>query len=125
MPYRPYHSHDRKLPVRPGQVLELDIEIWPTSIVLPAGCRLALTVRGRDYVYPGTDPSKKPASGWPAFTGCGPFMHTESRDRPPAIFNGSVTVYTGPKHTSYVMLPIIPSVKAAAKKATKKDAKKR
>ena len=31
----------------------LDIEIWPTSIVVPAGYRIALTVRGKDYEHAG------------------------------------------------------------------------
>jgi len=51
--YRPYHSHDQKLPITPGEVYQLDVEIWPTCIVLPAGYRIGLTVRGRDYEYPG------------------------------------------------------------------------
>ena len=51
LPYRPYHSHDERQPLRPGEVVELRIEIWPTSIVVPAGYRIGLTVRGRDYEY--------------------------------------------------------------------------
>jgi len=37
LPYRPYHTHDEKQPLAPGQVYELDVEIWPTCIVVPAG----------------------------------------------------------------------------------------
>jgi hypothetical protein len=37
----------------PGQVYELDVEIWPTCIVAPHGYRLALSIRGKDYIYPG------------------------------------------------------------------------
>src|SRR5262249_2433621 len=44
-PYRPYHSHDKVEPLKQGQVVELAIEIWPTSIVVPAGHRVGLTVR--------------------------------------------------------------------------------
>jgi predicted acyl esterase len=51
LPYRPYHTHDEKQPLTAGEIVELDIEIWPTSIVVPAGYRIALSVRGRDYVY--------------------------------------------------------------------------
>ena len=40
---------------RPGEPVELDIEIWPTSIVVPTGYRLGLSVRGKDYEYDGTD----------------------------------------------------------------------
>src|SRR2546425_3715497 len=34
-------------PLAPGKVYELDVEVWPTSIVVPAGYRIGLTVRGR------------------------------------------------------------------------------
>ena len=37
----------------PGKMYELDVEIWPTCIVVPAGYRIALTVRGKDYEHPG------------------------------------------------------------------------
>ncbi len=53
LPYRPYHTHDELQPMKPGTVYELDVEIWPTCIVVPAGHRIALTVRGKDYVYGG------------------------------------------------------------------------
>ena len=35
--YRPYHTHDELQPLEPGVVYELDVEIWPSSIVIPAG----------------------------------------------------------------------------------------
>ena len=52
-PYRPYHTHDEKQPLKKGAAVELDIEIWPTSIVVPAGYRVGLSVRGKDYEYGG------------------------------------------------------------------------
>ena len=51
--YRPYHTHDEKQPITPGEIVELDVEIWPTCIVVPAGYRIGFTVRGKDYEYPG------------------------------------------------------------------------
>ena len=54
LPYRPWHTHDEEWPLKPGEPVELDIEIWPTSIVVPPGYRLALTVRGKDYEVDGT-----------------------------------------------------------------------
>ena len=39
-PWRPYHTHDKKQPLKKGEVVELDIEIWPTSIVVPKGYRV-------------------------------------------------------------------------------------
>ena len=47
LPYRPYHTHDDKQPLIPKQVYELDIEIWPMCIVLPAGFRIAVILRAR------------------------------------------------------------------------------
>ncbi|MPZ44261.1 MAG: CocE/NonD family hydrolase, partial [Betaproteobacteria bacterium] len=34
LPYRPYHTHDELQPLTPGELVELDIEVWPTSIVV-------------------------------------------------------------------------------------------
>lgn len=56
LPYRPWHTHDEKQPLTPGTIYELDIEIWPTCIVVPKGYRLALSVRGKDYVWDGAAP---------------------------------------------------------------------
>ena len=49
LPYRPYHPHDEIWPLKPGEPVELDVEIWPTSIVVPPDYRLVLNVRGNDY----------------------------------------------------------------------------
>jgi predicted acyl esterase len=87
-------------------VYELDVEIWPTCVVVPAGHRIALTVRGRDYVYPGS--GARLASMKNVFTGVGPFLHDDPRDRPPKIFGGKVTLHAGGGKDAYVLLPIIP-----------------
>ena len=47
-PYRPYHTHDQKKPLTKAKPVELDIEISPTSIVVPVGYRIDLTIRGKD-----------------------------------------------------------------------------
>jgi predicted acyl esterase len=105
--YRPYHTHDEKQSLVPGQVYELDVEIWPTCIVVPPGYRIGLTVRGKDYVYPGGSGGRL-SNMKMEFTGCGPFLHNDPRDRPPSIFNGKVTLHAGGEKASYVLLPIIP-----------------
>jgi len=84
--YRPYHTHDEKQPLRPGEVYELDVEIWPTCIVVPAGYRIGLSVRGRDYVYPGGSGGRL-SNMKNEFTGVVPFLHNDPRDRPPEIFS--------------------------------------
>jgi predicted acyl esterase len=106
-PYRPYHTHDQKQPLRPGEVVELDVEIWPTCIVVPAGHRIALTVRGKDYEWQKTTGAKL-SNFKNELLGCGPFLHNDPRDRPPAVFGGKVTLHMGPQHPSYILLPVIP-----------------
>ncbi len=92
----------------PGEVFELDIEIWPTCIVAPAGYRIAVSVRGKDYEFPG-------GVGGPgirqlgAFTGVGPFRHNDARNRPASIYDGEVTLHFGPDRPAHVLLPVIPA----------------
>ena len=106
--YAPYHTHDEIQPLVPGEVYELDVEIWPTSIVVPTDHRLGLTVRGRDYVY-GGDPAPSENSHGTQWLGVGPFRHDDPRDRPAAVFGGKVTLHAGPDRKSHLLLPIIPS----------------
>ncbi len=112
-PHRPYHAHDEEQPLTPGEAVELNVEIWPTSIVLPAGHRLALTVRGRDYEYPGASGERLSAFK-NELKGCGPFLHDDPRDRPPEIFGGGNTLHTGPELAAHVLLPFIPATEQAS-----------
>jgi len=105
--YRPYHTHDEKQPLKPGEIVELDVEIWPTCIVVPAGHRLALTVRGKDYEWQKSTGAKL-SNFKNELLGCGPFLHNDPRDRPPSVFGGKVTLHMGAQHPSYILLPIIP-----------------
>ncbi len=86
-PYRPYHTHDEQQKVSPGEVVAVEIEIWPTSVVFEPGSVLVLDVATRD------DP------------GIAPFLHTHGQDR---IQTGVVSVLTGPDHPSSLLLPVIP-----------------
>jgi predicted acyl esterase len=104
--YRPYHTHDAIEPLKPGVIYELDVEIWPTSIVVPVGYRIALTIQGKDYEYAGS--GTKLSTFVNIMRGCGPFLHDDIRDRTPEIFGNKVTIYTGNQWPSYVLLPIIP-----------------
>jgi predicted acyl esterase len=110
LPYRPYHTHERVEPLDPGDVYRLDVEIWPTSIVAPAGYRLGLSIRGNDYVYEGDLGDSALSTFKNRLTGCGPFLHDDPEDRPPEVFGGRVTIHTGPEHPSSLLLPIIPRV---------------
>ncbi|HET7823928.1 MAG TPA: CocE/NonD family hydrolase [Anaeromyxobacter sp.] len=106
-PWRPWHTHDEPQPLVPGQAYPLDVELWPTCIVVPPGHRLALTVRGRDYQYPGGAGAGLGTFS-PTFTGVGPFLHDDPRDRPPEVFGRNVTLHCGPDDPPHVLVPIIP-----------------
>ena len=107
-PYRPYHPHDRVEPLTPGEVYECDIEILPTCIVLPAGWKVVLTVRGKDYEYEGelSEFGKKFHYGT---RGTGGMTHNDPDNRPKDIFGGKVTLHAGGGLESYLLVPIIPS----------------
>ena len=99
-PWRPWHPHDRAELLIPGEVTEVDVEIWPTSIVVPKGYRMALTVGGRDFERP-------EATG--LMKGSGLFLHADPADRPPEIFGGTSTIHSGGPHRSHLLLPRIPA----------------
>jgi len=104
-PYKPVHPHHRADPLRPGQIYELDIEILPTSLVLPAGYTLLLSVQGGDYVYPG--PAAALSNLKNPLTGCGPFLHDDPGVRPAGIYDGTVTLHSGGAYPSYLLLPVL------------------
>jgi predicted acyl esterase len=108
LPFRPYHTHDREEPLIPGDIYELDVEIWPTSIVIPAGYQLGVTIRGSDYEYEGDRGEARLGTFKNELTGVGPFLHDDPLDRPSEVFGGSVTVHTGPGTPSQILLPVIP-----------------
>jgi len=105
-PYRPWHPHDEAQPLTPGVPVELDVEILPTSIVVPSGYQLALTVRGKDYEVDGTDIAL-PNAAYP-MKGVGPFLHIDPDDRPAVIFACRNTLHIASGSEPYLLLPIIP-----------------
>jgi hypothetical protein len=85
LPCRPYHKHQRRLYVTPGEPVEVQVEIWPTSMVFRKGHRIRLDVQPRD--------------------GVGSVHYTHYH----ADYNsGSNTIYAGGDKPSYLLLPIIP-----------------
>ena len=95
LPYRPYHTHDEKWPLVPGRVYEIDVEVWPTCVVLPAGFRIALNIAGKDFERSGGD-------AIPSFRsrGSGPWIYDDRCDRPSSIFGGETTIHSGPSRDS-------------------------
>ena len=86
LPYRPYHAHDERQWLKPGAIVECDVEIWPTSMVFRKGHRIRLDVQPRD--------------------GVGASVH---RHYPPDYNIGARnTVHAGGDHESFLLLPVIP-----------------
>jgi hypothetical protein len=97
---RPFHTHDEKQMLNPGEIYGVDLEIWPCGAALPAGYRLGLTFGGQDFERP-EGPDERRGSGW--------FLHNSTTDRPAPRFAGKQTLHTGPSHDSYVLLPELPA----------------
>jgi len=87
LPYRPYHPHNERWWLKPGEPVECQIEIWPTSIVLGKGHKLRVDIQPRDGV------------------GSAPYTHYH------ADYNAGATntIYSGGDKLSYILLPIIPA----------------
>ena len=86
LPYRPYHKHTRRLFLKPGEIVKVDVEIWPTSMVFKKGRRIRLDIQPRDGL------------------GSQGYMHYH------ADYNtGTNTIYSGGEHDSYLLLPVIPA----------------
>jgi uncharacterized protein len=86
LPYRPYHKHTRRLYLKPGEIVQVQVEIWPTSMVFRQGHRIRLDVQPRDGA------------------GSAGYLHYH------ADYNtGHNTIYSGGAHESYLLLPVIPA----------------
>jgi predicted acyl esterase len=105
MPWRPWHSHDQVEPLVPGEVYGVDIEIWPTSIVVPVGYRLALTIQGQDYDHGLAE--RSPAYGREQF-GSGPYWHEHPGDRNKPEHDGTTTLVSKVGARPFLLLPVIP-----------------
>ena len=86
LPYRPYHKHQRRLFLKPGEIVKVDVEIWPTSMVFKKGHRIRLDVQPRDGA------------------GSQGYLHYH------ADYNtGTNSIYAGGQRESYLLLPVIPA----------------
>jgi predicted acyl esterase len=86
LPYRPYHPHDERRWLKSGEIVECNIEVWPTSMVFRKGHRIRIDIQPRDGV------------------GAAPYTHYH------ADYNAGAenTIYSGGDLPSHLLLPIIP-----------------
>lgn len=104
-PWQPVHTHDAIDPLEPGRDYRVEVELWPTSIVLPVGYRLALRIDARDFEREGATGPRR---------GSGPFLHTDPADRPGTAFHGTNTLLSGAQYNSHLVLPVIPKNRSKA-----------
>lgn len=88
-PLVPFHPHDREHLLEAGEIVQLDIEIWPSGTVFHAGESLIVTVQGRDWIH------RPPAQGVPPLQ----ILHDRTRNA------GAWTIHTGPQHPSILRVP--------------------
>jgi putative CocE/NonD family hydrolase len=85
---RPKHTHRKAdySPLSPGEIVELEVEIVPSTGVVKQGQRLRLDVE--------------------PYTGVG---HGMGHAYDPSYHDGATnTIYTGPEYPSYLQLPVLP-----------------
>ncbi|KAF5245590.1 hypothetical protein FANTH_7225 [Fusarium anthophilum] len=90
LPHRNYTSKDVQ-PVIQGEVYGVDIEVWPTNVIVDKGGKLVFEVSSGDT------------------QGSGIFLHNDPVDRSPEIFQGSNHLHFGPRQQNYITLPVIPN----------------
>ncbi|KAF5969536.1 hydrolase family [Fusarium coicis] len=90
LPHRNYTSKDVQ-PVIQGEVYGVDIEVWPTNVIVDKGGKLVFEVSSGDT------------------QGSGIFLHNDPVDRSPEVFQGSNHIHFGPRQQNYITLPVIPN----------------
>lgn len=89
LPHREYYEAD-VLPVKDGEVYPLDVEIWPSNVVVEKGGKLVFEVASGDT------------------QGSGIFQHNSETDRTTEKFAGQNHIHFGEGFENYVTLPVIP-----------------
>lgn len=85
-PYQPFHTHCREQLLKPKEIVPVEIEIWPTSMLWHTGQQLRVVVSGH-YIR---------REGW-----FEPFAW-DLRNR------GDHIIHTGGKYDSHLLVPVIP-----------------
>lgn len=88
-PHRDYFSSDVQ-PVIPGDVYPVDVEVWPTNVVVEKGGKIVFEVSSGDT------------------QGSGIFLHDHPEDRSETKFAGLNHISFSQKYLNWVTLPIIP-----------------
>jgi uncharacterized protein len=82
----PYHTHDDPQPLKPGEIVPVDIEIWPMAMRWHSGEKLRIVVAGHDLqppLVPGLPPR-------------------------PANNAGRHIIHSGAHYDSHLLAPVLP-----------------
>jgi predicted acyl esterase len=86
-PYQPFHKHERVLKLKAGEIVPVEIEIWPSSTLFERGEKLRVVVQGSDInMYPGQIAT---------------YLHMAYVNR------GEHIIYTGGTYDSSLLVPVI------------------
>jgi predicted acyl esterase len=88
-PYREYRSTDQQ-PITPGEVYAVDVELWPTSVILTPGAVLLFEISSGDT------------------QGTGRFNHNSPIDRPVEKLRGLNHIHFVEGLENYILLPVVP-----------------
>jgi len=82
------HAHDREQKLAEGEIVPVDVDIWPSSTRFEAGETLRLVIMGRDTVKPSVPNA--------------PFaLHENTRNR------GIHVIHAGGRYDSHLQIPVI------------------
>jgi hypothetical protein len=86
-PLQPVHTHRVIEPLKPGEIVPVEIQIWPMGVIFHPCQQLQLTIAGYDLSSPG-----------------------RGHDRPRAhvLNKGNHIIHTGGEYDSYLLVPVIP-----------------
>ena len=88
-PYQPYHKHQREIKLKVGEIVPVEIEIWPSSTLFERGEKLRVIVQGSDiYSYPNE-------------------RHTNAHTA--TVNKGEHIIHTGDRYDSHLLVPVIPA----------------
>jgi len=88
--HQPVLAHRRELKLGAGEIVTLDIEIWPSGTRFEPGERLRLVIQGRDVnMYPK------------------PLVHARHEE---TVNRGRHRLHTGGCYPSYLLVPVLPAV---------------
>lgn len=87
-PHQPVLAHQREIKLKQGEIVPLEIEIWPSGTLFEAGETLQLVVQGKDI------------NDYPKPSVC--FRHEDT------VNNGHHIIHTGGQYDSHLLIPVIP-----------------